>query len=73
MPKRLKNIGYAAFRDCVLLSSIHIPKDVMTMGDYVFEGCDMLTIYCEAEEEPKAWGLCWNYNCPVFWGYEKEK
>ena len=36
-------IGWAAFRDCVGLTSIAIPDSVTSIGGYAFEGCTNLT------------------------------
>lgn len=36
-------IGYQAFRDCEVLTSVHIPDSVTTIGNYAFAFCRALT------------------------------
>ena len=66
-------ISANAFKDCKSLTSVTIPSSVITIGNYAFRGCSLLTIYCEAESMPSGWDSYWNYsNCPVVWGYVKD-
>ena len=39
----VKWIGYAAFLDCIGITSIVIPDSVTSIGRYVFSGCESLT------------------------------
>ena len=57
-----------AFANCESLTEITIPDSVTSIGRDAFEGCDRLTIYCEANNKPNDWD--WNWNsacCPVVW------
>ncbi len=38
----VKWIGYAAFRDCIGITSIVIPDSVISIGEYTFSGCTSL-------------------------------
>lgn len=50
----------AAFSDCSELTSLSIPKNVKSIAEGVFEGCDALeNVYCEAEEQPTGWTEFW--------------
>ena len=49
------------------LTSITIPDSITSIGSYVFSGCSILTIYCEAASKPSGWGSNWYGDCPVVW------
>ena len=49
------------------LASITIPDSVTSIGSYVFSGCSILTIYCEATSKPSGWNSNWHGDCPVVW------
>ena len=67
-------IDYGAFSQCSSLTSIEIPSSVTHIGSYAFEGCNSLTVYCEAESQPSGWSSIWNSSdCPVVWGYKPEQ
>ena len=62
-----------AFYGCRHLESIVIPASVTSIGAWAFDGCDSLTIYCEASSEPLGWSSFWNYSdYPVVWGITKQ-
>ncbi len=65
---KVKSIGENAFRDNILLTSITIPNSVTRIGEYAFYGCDLLTIYCEANSKPSEWDTNWNCGRPIYWG-----
>ena len=72
MNYEIKYIESWAFRDCVDLQSIFIPRSVNIIGAWLFDGCKNLTIYCEVESKPSDWEDDWNEsNFPVVWGYKK--
>lgn len=73
IPKGITSIGDFAFADCSALTEVIIPDSVVEMGINVFYGCKKLTIYCEAEEQPKYWNVKWNTRCPVVWDYRNKK
>ena len=54
---------------CNKLTSIIIPKEVMSIGSQAFGGCDKLTIYVETSSQPSGWSFQWNAGLPVVWGY----
>ena len=71
LPDNIKTIEGSAFRDCSELKEVDLNK-VETIGSYAFDGCNNLTIYCEANSKPDGWDFNWNLsNCPVVWGYKK--
>ncbi len=42
-----------------------------SIGDYAFQYCRSLTIYCEASSQPSGWNYYWNSsNRPVYWAGE---
>ncbi|MBO7143776.1 MAG: leucine-rich repeat domain-containing protein [Salinivirgaceae bacterium] len=64
-------LPHRAFYNCNGLTSIGIPNSVTYIGDYAFEKCEHLNIYCAMEIGSKPAG--WNNsrissNCCVFWG-----
>ncbi|MBD5100202.1 MAG: leucine-rich repeat protein, partial [Clostridiales bacterium] len=59
------------FSKCSCLTSIELLSSVTHIGCYAFEGCNSLTVYCEAESQPSGWSSIWNSSdCPVVWGYK---
>jgi len=73
IPSTIASIGGFAFFRCERLEKIYIPTNVQSVGAYAFDGCSSLSIYCEAEKQPKGWNSKWNPdNCPVEWGYSCE-
>lgn len=71
-------IGEGAFCYSANLESIVIPKSVQYIGANVFIGCDSLSIFCDAESQPKTWQDGWNcsfndYSNPnrEYWTYVK--
>lgn len=74
IPDGVTSIGDFAFADCSALKEIIIPGSVVEMGTFVFHDCKNLTIYCEAEEQPKYWNINWNIaRCPIVWNYKNKK
>ena len=70
IPESVTEIGEYTFLDCQNLKKIVIPKNVICIGSQAFIGCTELTIYCEADKQPKDWDSIWNLDkCPVVWGY----
>ncbi len=73
IPNSVTIIDNFAFLGCNSLAEITIPNSVTSIIDeYVFSGCDILTIYCETTSKPSGWNICWNYwlsssKCPVVW------
>ena len=43
IPQSVKEIGFAAFRNCTTLQEIHIPDGVTAIGEYAFISCQALT------------------------------
>ncbi|MDE5654695.1 MAG: leucine-rich repeat domain-containing protein [Clostridia bacterium] len=71
LPSTLQFIGTKMFSGCSSLTSIIIPiYSVYRIYSDAFEGCDNLTIYCEAESKPTGWDSNWNGDRPVVWGYK---
>ena len=65
---QLTTINSCAFQDCKALREIRIPKSVTYIGGYVFDNCDLLTIYCDIPSQPSEWVKTWNSdNRPVVW------
>ena len=63
-----ESIAASAFSGCTSLTSINIPDSVTSIGEYAFQNCTALTIYCEAASKPSGWNRTWNYSdCPVVW------
>ena len=70
-------VGYDVnITEVVIPSSIEVDGvtySVTSIGDYAFEYCKSLTIYCEASSKPSGWSSYWNYsNRPVYWGYKND-
>ena len=43
IPQSVKEIGFAAFRNCTTLQEIHIPDGVTAISEYAFISCQALT------------------------------
>ena len=72
IPDTVTSISYCAFWHYKSFQSVTIPDTVTSIGDFAFEGCSNLTIYCEAESKPDGWNEHWNSgNRPVHWGYKR--
>ncbi len=57
----------------IVIPSVYSGKAVTSIGNYAFDDCSSLTIYCEAESQPSGWDSNWNSsNRPVVWGYKGE-
>lgn len=70
IPDKVKSTGARAFEDCLSLTEIYIPKNVLSIEYGAFIGCDNLTIYCEIPSQSVGWGDNWNVsNCSVVWRY----
>ena len=74
IPDSLMSIGNSAFYNCSALAEIVIPNSVTSIDYKAFEDCSILTIYCEAENQPNNWHINWNPLVrPVVWGYLSEE
>ncbi len=63
-------IFYGSFGNCASLTKVIIGEGVSEVEEYVFTGCNNLTIYCEAASKPSDWASYWNNEGrPVVWGY----
>ncbi|MBQ9118394.1 MAG: leucine-rich repeat domain-containing protein [Clostridia bacterium] len=70
IPDSVTYIGYRAFAQCIGLKEIIIPDPYI--GEYAFDGCDSLIIYCEAASDPCKYND-WNPdNRPVYWYSETQ-
>lgn len=69
LPRGVTSIDRLAFNNCSSLSRIVIPSSVTSMGNYVFDDCNRLYIYCEAANRPSGWDSTWSAGCPVTWNY----
>ena len=68
IPHSVTKICDFAFNNCTALTSIYIPDSVAIIGDDFVVGCDLITIYCEAESQPSGWSKYWNDSgYPVVW------
>jgi len=73
IPRGVTMLDVFSFSHIYDLETIIIPITVVKMGINVFNVCDKLNIYAEAEREPEGWGYSWNpRNRPVAWGYKGE-
>lgn len=51
----------------------HQSMKILDLGEWSFDNCTSLTIYCEATSKPEGWHSNWNSsNRPVVWGYVEE-
>ena len=72
LPPELIYIGHFSFCACDALTSIIIPKSVMTICRQAFQQCWKLQILCEIESQPEGWDIYWNISeCSVVWNYKK--
>lgn len=68
LPNTIELIASMAFSYSPNLESVFVPRSV-TNFSYCFEGCEHVTIFCEADVQPEGWDDDWNsYNHPVIWG-----
>jgi uncharacterized repeat protein (TIGR02543 family) len=68
LPK-VTSIGNSAFIGCSALSSITLHSNVISITNYAFQDCSVLTIYVEASSKPTGWNTDWNLSGrPVIWG-----
>ncbi len=44
LPSGLEEIGQGAFERCIELKSVTIPKSVTSMGSFMFEGCENISV-----------------------------
>ena len=66
----VSSIGKYAFHKCSEMERVMIPKCVTSVGYYAFASESSLTVYAEAESEPKGWEGGWNISeYPVVWGH----
>ena len=69
LPNTIELVGSMAFSYSPSLKSVFIPKSV-TNFSFCFEGCENVTIFCEADVQPEGWDDDWNYwDRPVVWGF----
>ncbi len=61
-----------AFRECNNLTSVYIPNSVSIVWVNAFQGCESLTIYCEATTKPAGWHHSWagTFKHEVVWNYK---
>ncbi len=70
IPNSITEIGADAFCGCTALEGVRIPDSVVYIGDNAFGDCGVLTIYCDAKEQPAGWNANWNPSeHMVIWGY----
>ena len=67
-----KPIGNYAFANCTYLETVIISDSVQVVGELVFYGSSLATIYCEHLSKPNEWDSSWNYYRPVYWAGEWE-
>jgi hypothetical protein len=73
IPNVFDRIQTGAFQGCSTLKSIHIPSNVIFMGQDVFDGCFNLRITTDHKSKPEGWDETWNsMNRPIAWGYDIE-
>ena len=73
-PSTVEKIDAGIFSGCNNLTSVYIPLSVVTIGEYVFNGCTKLNIECERNEDeiPSTWNKYWNSDKrPVTYGVKK--
>ena len=56
LPNSVTSIGSSAFHACTSLESLYLPDSIKNMGSVLFAYCDLLTLYCESENQPFSWG-----------------
>ncbi len=56
--KGIVRIGANAF-EYTAIAEVYIPASVTVMGGYVFDGCSLTSVKCEAESAPAGWNEYW--------------
>ena len=51
-------IGANAF-EYTAIAEVYIPASVTVIGGYVFDGCSLASVKCEAESAPAGWNEYW--------------
>ena len=72
----VQRIGDRAFQNCTALKTVFLPSslsNVSSVGYYggVFEGCEDITLYTDAEQIPTAWETC--FGAGILTGYIYEE
>jgi len=71
IPDTVTGIYWYSFINLKNLERVYIPDSVTEIGNCALQGCDKLTIYCEAPTVPDGWSPDWNIDRrPVVWGYK---